>query len=166
MPKFLWIAAALIALPLAACNVGDAGTVHDTAADSDSPAGEGAAGTPAGAPETNSGDVAAETPVPTAAPVAPAFTRPYPGSRVVSEVRSPTQADGLITFQTDADPGTVVAYYRERAEEAGLTARADITMGDTRQFGADSREGSELSVSITPQDQLSTVTVTWEGVAG
>ena len=164
MPKFLWIAAALIALPLAACNVSDAG--HDTPADSGSLGGEGGAETPAGTPGDDSGGVAVEAPVAADAPVAPAFTRPYPGSRVVSEVRSPTQADGLITFQTDADPGTVVAYYRERAEEAGLTARADITMGDTRQFGADSREGSELSVSITPQDQLSTVTVTWEGVAG
>ncbi|MBN8551833.1 MAG: hypothetical protein J0L52_02930 [Caulobacterales bacterium] len=164
MLKRPWFAAVLIALPLAACGgseSSDAASVHADGTGTEAHEGTGTATAPA------EGDVdGTEAPIPTDTADAPAFTRPYPGSRVVSDVRAPTETGGLLTFQTDDDPGTIIAYYRERAEEAGLTARADITMGDTRQFGADSRQGGELSVSITPQDDLSTVTVTWDGIGG
>lgn len=96
----------------------------------------------------------------------PAFTRPFPDSRVVSSVTSPTDDAGLITFQTDAAPETIIAYYRERAGEAGFNTLAEMTMGDSRHFGAEAPSGGEFNVVVTPQDGQSTVTVTWEGVSG
>lgn len=167
MNRLLALALMITALPLAACGNGGAGGATDSAAANGTTAADSAV---QGTPLTTGADAQGDTAVEPGAVTSPAggsvFALPYPGSRVVSSVNSPTDNAGLITFQTDADPGTVIAYYRQRAEEAGLTPRADLTMGDTRQFGADTSDGGELSVEITPQDNLSTVTVTWEGVSG
>ena len=96
----------------------------------------------------------------------PVFARPYPGSRVVSSVTSPSDDGGLITFQTEAPVDTVIAYYRARAEEAGFNSLAEVTMGQDRHFGAEATSGGAFNVVVTPQGDQSTVTVTWEGVAG
>lgn len=101
-----------------------------------------------------------------AASAGPVYSRPYPGSRVVSSVITETEGAGLITFETDAQPDTVIAYYRQRMEEADLTPRADMTLGGTRHFGAESDSGGELNVVIAPQGDRSVVTVTWEGITG
>jgi len=101
-----------------------------------------------------------------AADAGPVFARPYPGSRVISSATSPADSVGLITFQTDAPVETLIAYYRERAEEAGFSTLADMTMGGSRHFGAEASSGGEFNVVVQPQDGQSTVTVTWEGVSG
>ena len=101
-----------------------------------------------------------------AASTGPVFSRPYPGSRVVSSVTSATENAGLVTFETDAQADTIIAYYRERVEEAELTPRADMTMNGTRHFGAESNAGGEFNVVITPQDDRSVVTVSWQGIPG
>jgi len=154
----------LTALVVVACDR-SGGTGGSATADGPDRAGPVAeVGTSAGeaggrvAPDAGTGAVEAGT--------GPLLARAYPGARVVSAVTDPSNTSGLITFQTDAQPGTVVAYYRERAEEAGLTPRADMTMGDTRQFGADDGAGAELNVTIEPGGAQSTVTVAWDGVRG
>lgn len=166
MIRRLGLAAVLLAVPLAAC--GNGGTEEDRTVH-----------TPDGTIQTQTegenststyrGEDGREVVVATGPDVAasgPAYTRPYPDSRVLSSVTSPTDNAGLLTFQTEAEPGTVIAYYRQRAEESGLTARAEMTMGDTQQFGADTAAGGEFNVVVTPQDGQSTVTVTWEGLPG
>lgn len=101
-----------------------------------------------------------------AASAGPAFSRPYPGSRIVSSVTSASENAGLITFETDAQADTIIAYYRQRVEEAELTPRADMTLNGTRHFGAESDSGGEFNVVISPQDDRSVVTVSWDGIAG
>lgn len=92
----------------------------------------------------------------------PDYAQPYPGSRVVSTVNAPGDGAGMTTLETDADPEAIIAFYRERAEAAGLTPRASMTMGDTRQFGATGPDGEEFNVVVSPQGDRSTVAVTWD----
>lgn len=93
----------------------------------------------------------------------PAFTQPYPGARVTQSVEAPNDAGRMIVFTTPENPDTVIAYYRERAEEAGLTSGASMTMGETRMYGADASNGGSLAVMVAPSDGQSQVTVTWSG---
>ena len=97
-----------------------------------------------------------------AAVAGPVFARPYPGSRVVSAVDAPNENAGLVTFETDADPETIIAYYRERAQEAGFGGSTVMNMGENRQFAASSQAGGQFNVLIAPNGDLSTVTVAWE----
>ena len=92
----------------------------------------------------------------------PDYAQPYPGSRVVSTVNAPGDGAGMTTLETDADPDAIITFYRERAEAAGLTPRASMTMGETRQFGASGPDGTEFNVLVSPQGGRSTVAVTWE----
>ena len=92
----------------------------------------------------------------------PVFARPYPGSRVVSAVDAPNANAGLVTFETDANPETILAYYRERAQEAGFGGSAVMNVGDTRQFAASNEAGGQFNVTIAPNGEVSTVTVAWE----
>ena len=61
---------------------------------------------------------------------------------------------GLVTFTTTASPDDVVAFYRERAEKAGLRSVAGMNQGDTRAYGAaaDAGNGASLQVVATPTE--------------
>jgi hypothetical protein len=61
---------------------------------------------------------------------------------------------GLVTFTTTASPNDVVAFYRERAEKAGLRSVAGMNQGDTRAYGAaaDAVNGASLQVVATPTE--------------
>ena len=92
---------------------------------------------------------------------APAFAQPYPGGQVQQSVTAPGQGGGMLVFTTDANPDTVIAYYRARAEEAGLVSGATMTQDQTRMYGAEGPEGGDLAVVVAPADGASNVTVTW-----
>lgn len=92
---------------------------------------------------------------------APTFAQPYPGAEVQQSVQVPGQQGGMLVFSTDANPDTVIAYYRERAGEAGLADGANMTMGDTRQYAAQA-DGQSLTVVVQPQGARSVVQVAWE----
>ena len=96
---------------------------------------------------------------------APAFATVYPGAVVEGE---PVTADGaagpggLLTFGTDASPETVVSFYRQRAEAAGLASMMSMNQGDTRAYGAsDAASGARLEVVASPQAQGSSVQLSW-----
>lgn len=92
----------------------------------------------------------------------PDWARPYPGSRVVSAIDIPAEGGGMTTFETDANPDTIIAYYRERAEDAGLPTGATMESGDMRQYAAQADNGQALTVIVTPNDGRSSVNVTWQ----
>lgn len=167
MIKFPFPTMALAALALAACSGAESEERTETRVDGGTIRTEGSGENTTAIIETDDGagavigaGAAAE------ADSGPIFARPYPGSRVVSSVTSPSDDAGLITFQTDAPVDTVIAYYRERADEAGFNSLAEMTMGGSRHFGAEAPSGGEFNVVVQPQDGQSTVTVTWEGVPG
>ncbi len=101
----------------------------------------GATGTPAGAP---------------AAAGAPAFAVIYPGGVPKGEpvsARGPAGPGGTLEFTTEASPDEVIAFYRQRAEAAGLKAITSLNRDGARGYaagdGADGR-GQMLNVVATP----------------
>ncbi|MFN3879598.1 MAG: hypothetical protein ACK4MH_14580 [Brevundimonas sp.] len=123
------------------------------------------------APDAAAPAVVAETPTPDPvapsddAPVAgapavdgaPAFAAIYPGGQVEGQpllAGGEAGAGGLVTFTTDASPDQVVAFYRERAEAAGLRSVTGMNQGEARAYGAagDQANGPSLQVVAAPTD--------------
>ncbi|WP_339930961.1 hypothetical protein [uncultured Brevundimonas sp.] len=97
----------------------------------------------------------------------PAFAAVYPGGQVSG---APTVADGpdgsggIVSFTTNADPDTVVAWYRQKAEAAGLSSIMGMNQGKARAYGAAAADnaGTSLRVVADPIDDDSTsVQLTW-----
>ncbi len=90
-----------------------------------------------------------------AAPGAPAFAVIYPGA--VAEgpptvARSAEGPGGILVFTTEATPDAVIAFYRQRAEAAGLASVMAMNTGEARAYGAAARDnsGKLLHVVATP----------------
>jgi hypothetical protein len=132
-----------------AAQAADAATVASdaAAADAAAPATPVRAATPAAAP---------------AAPGAPAFAVIYPGgtpSGPVLAAQGPAGPGGILTFTTSATPEEVVAFYRVRAEAAGLKSISSMNRDGVRGYGAgDGAAGSGqlLNVVASPVDDGST----------
>lgn len=129
---------------------------------------------------------AADTPValpqPAAAPVAPVaaplsapaipvvdappqFAVVYPDAEVEGDpllaggVAGP---GGVVTFTTDAQPDAVIAFYRERAEAAGLATMMSLNQGEARAYGAQEQAtGASVNVVAAPSDERTSVQLTW-----
>ncbi len=108
-----------------------------------------------------------------AAPIdgAPAFAALYPGAQAdgpATVANGPTGPGGLITFTTDADPDAVVAFYKQRAEAAGLAPVMAMNQGEARAYGAAARkaDGATLQVVASPgEGGLTSVQLTWSAGA-
>jgi len=102
--------------------------------------------------------VAAATPASAAqpaAPGAPAFAVVYPGgtaSGPATVAQGPDGPGGILSFTTDATPEAVIAFYRQRAEAAGLASVSAMNQGEARAYGAAAEDGSGklLRVVATP----------------
>jgi hypothetical protein len=98
---------------------------------------------------------------------APAFAVLYPGAQVEGQpLASGGEAGpgGLVTFTTTASPDDVVAFYRERAETAGLRSVTGMNQGETRAYGAagEHTDGPSLQVVAAPTDTGETsVQLSW-----
>lgn len=110
---------------------------------------------------------AALVPAQPAAPNAPAFAVLYPNARVDG---APTLADGaggpggIVAFTVDASPDQVVAFYKQRAEAAGLTSVMGMNQGDTRAYAASGPQAADaaLQVVASPKDGGgASVQLTW-----
>ncbi len=102
---------------------------------------------------------------------APAFAALYPGAQTdgpATIATGPTGPGGLITFTTDAAPDAVIAFYRQRAEAAGLAPVMAMNQGEARAYGAAARkgDGATLQVVASPgEGGLTSVQLTWSGGA-
>ena len=102
---------------------------------------------------------------------APAFAALYPGAQADGPATVATGATGpggLITFTTDAAPDAVVAFYRQRAEAAGLAPVMAMNQGEARAYGAAARttNGATLQVVASPgEGGLTSVQLTWSAGA-
>ncbi|MDY6923551.1 MAG: hypothetical protein SWI22_06275 [Pseudomonadota bacterium] len=141
------------------------------------PAGEGVEADVAavGAPSP-SDEVAAPSPTPpiagaSAAPAAagaPVFAVIYPGGAPggpATVAQGPEGPGGIVEFTTDAPPADVIAFYRQRAESAGLKPINTMNRGDSMGYaagdGADGR-GQLLSVVATGlEGEPTSVQLTW-----
>lgn len=120
----------------------------------------------AAAPATEA-PAAALAPAQAAAPGAPAFAVLYPGARVDG---APTLADGvggpggIVAFTVDANPDQIVAFYKQRAEAAGLASVMGMNQGDTRAYGAagSGESAAALQVVASPTEGGgASVQLTW-----
>lgn len=132
-----------------------------------------AAGAPEGTPRAESPPPA---PVPAAAAPAseapasgsdgPAFAETYPGAEI--EQATLGEADGsdggLMVFTTEATPEQVVAFYKGKAEAAGLSPTMAMAQGDTHAYGAARPQtGATLSVVASPDGERTSVQLSWSG---
>lgn len=134
---------------------------------------------PAQAPAAADAAVNAVAPVPAAdaapaarvepaAPGAPVFAVLYPGATPKGPAtagQSPAGPGGMLEFTTDASPDEVVAFYRQRAEAAGLKSINALNREDARAYAAgDGADGTGklLNVIATPIEGGPTdVLLTW-----
>lgn len=136
MKRSLAASAVMAAMVLAGCN--DRPPAEDAAA-----AGDGTADVSAPAAETVPGaettpPVGAVSAVPAAAG-APIFAVIYPGAELkgpATVAQGPAGPGGIVQFTTDADPEAVVAFYRQRAEAAGLKQINSMNRGDAQAYSA------------------------------
>lgn len=146
MKRMLAAAALTGAMVLAGCS----GAPAEEAASAEDAAVDAAATAAAPAPAS------AALPAAPAAPGAPAFAVIYPGGAVegpATMAQGPTGPGGILTFTTDATPEAVVAFYRERADTAGLTTIASMNQAGASAYSAGdgaSGRGQLLSVVATP----------------
>lgn len=90
----------------------------------------------------------------TAAPAAdgaPAFAVIYPGGTSEGPATLAQNADGpggIVSFSTEATPAEVIAFYRQRAEAAGLKSTSTMNSGDSMGYGANSAGGRGETLSV------------------
>ena len=142
-------AAAAVTATLAAAGCGQ-GPAQDAVASDEAAVDTAATAAPAAA-----APVAARTVAAPAAPGAPVFAVVYPGGTVsgpATVAQGPDGPGGIRSFTTDAAPETVVAFYRQRAEAAGLASVMAMNQGEARAYGAAAEDGSGklLRVVATP----------------
>lgn len=107
------------------------------------------------APEAATPAAATTTSAAPAAPGAPVFAVVYPGGTLsgpATVAQGPDGPGGILSFTTDAAPETVIAFYRQRAEAAGLASVMAMNQGEARAYGAAAEDGSGklLRVVATP----------------
>jgi len=158
MKRTLAAVALMAAMAMAGCSQAPADEAPDAA---EAVAAADAAVPAAAAPAESS---AGATP---AAPGAPAFAVVYPGGVALGPVtvaRGPDGPGGILSFTTEATPDAVVAFYRQRAEAAGLASVMAMNTGEARAYGAAAGDGSGklLHVVATPvEDGPTSVQLDW-----
>ena len=152
MKRSLAAAAVAAAMVLVGCSEQEPAEVA-------SPAGEAAAPADALAVDTETPRAAAPPSgareAQPAAPNAPAFAVIYPGAELkgpATTAQGPSGPGGIVQFTTAATPEAVIAFYRQRAEAAGLKPINSMNSGDAQAYsagdGADGR-GQLMQVIAT-----------------
>lgn len=105
------------------------------------------------APPAGPGGIDENTPVRVSTKPRPAWAPNYPGSSVADPAMIITNgmASGQIEFATNDTPGQVIAFYRGKAEAAGLTAGPIDVRSGGQGYTASGPAGS-LAVATLPPD--------------
>ena len=159
MKRTLATAALMAAMAMAGCS--------QAPADEAPAAAEAFAASDAAAPAAAAAPAESSVVATPAAPGAPAFAVVYPGGTAqgpVTVARGPDGPGGILSFTTEATPDAVVAFYRKRAEAAGLASVMAMNTGEARAYGAAAEDGSGklLHVVATPvEDGPTSVQLDW-----
>lgn len=152
--RLVLIAAAATAVLLAGC-----GKKEDKADEASTPAtaGSGAFETrpavtvnPADGPRVDAAEVAATVAKPGESLHAPEFAPLYAGGKLTSQVTGLSKGDtdsGTYVYTADATPEAVTAFYKAKAEAAGLKTSMDNDMGAARMFAA-TDEATDRGVQV------------------
>ncbi len=162
MKRSMAIAFLAMATSLTGCGNGDAQAERPVAP-------ETAAGPPApaaDAPPVSPVGTAPATPATETSGV-PAFAAVYPGGQVSAPptiANGPDGPGGIVSFTTNADPDTVVAFYRQKAEAAGLSSIMGMNQGRARAYGAVAADNAATSLRVVADpvdDGATSVQLTW-----
>jgi len=97
----------------------------------------------------------------------PDFVAVYPGGKVKSTTISAGKdgAGGTLSFETSAPPATVIAWYKEKASNEGLSKAIDMNMGPTTMFTANTDSGKKTLQVIAASSGTggAQVQVNWSG---
>jgi len=95
----------------------------------------------------------------------PAFAAVYPDAEVEGEplmAMGEAGPGGVVTFVTEAEPDAVIAFYRQRAEAAGLATMMSMNQGEARAYGAlKQANGASVNVVAAPAEERTSVQLTW-----
>lgn len=145
MKRSLAATALLGAMALAGCGqqqADEAPSATEAAVESATPAAMAPAAQPA----------SADMPAVLAASGAPAFAVIYPGGvpkAPAMVAQGPAGPGGIVEFTTDAAPEAVIAFYRRRAEAAGLKPINTMSRGDSAGYAAgDGVDGKGQLLSV------------------
>jgi VCBS repeat-containing protein len=96
----------------------------------------------------------------------PDFVAVYPGGKVKSTTISAGKdgAGGTLSFETSAPPATVIAWYKQKASNEGLSKAIDMNMGGTTMFTAHAEGGKKtLQIIAASSAGGAQVQVNWSG---
>jgi hypothetical protein len=96
----------------------------------------------------------------------PDFVTVYPGGKVRSTTISAGKdgAGGSHSFETTASPAAVIAWYKQKAANEGLSKAIDMNMGPTTMFTANTEGGKKtLQVIAASSAGGAQVQVNWSG---
>ena len=96
----------------------------------------------------------------------PDFVAIYPGGKVQSTTIGAGKDGngGTLSFQTTASPAAVIAWYKQKAANEGLSKAVDMNMGATTMFTANADGGKKtLQVIAASSGSGAQVQVNWSG---
>jgi hypothetical protein len=96
----------------------------------------------------------------------PDFVAVYPGGKVQStSIGAGKDGNGgTLSFETAASPAAVIAWYKQKASNEGLSKAIDMNMGGTTMFTANAEGGKKtLQVIAASKATGAQVQVNWSG---
>jgi len=96
----------------------------------------------------------------------PDFVTVYPGGKVKSTTISAGKDNvgDSLSFETTASPATVIAWYKQKASNEGLSKAIDMNMGGTTMFTANADGGKKsLQVIAASSGAGAQVQINWSG---
>ncbi len=155
-------AAGLAAMVLAGCSEHEPAQAIPAADEAATAAAASASGTAASA------TAAAPATAAPAAANAPAYAVIYPGAELkgpATTAQGPAGPGGIVQFTTEATPEAVIAFYRQRADAAGLKPINSMNRGNAQAYsagdGADGRGQLMQVIATRMEDGATDVQLDW-----
>jgi hypothetical protein len=94
----------------------------------------------------------------------PDFAPLYPGAKVQAAVTASENGGGTVSFETNAQPADVIAFYKQKTGAAGLAEKLNMAAeGNLTYMAADADGKKTVQVVATKADPGSHVQVYWQG---
>ncbi len=94
----------------------------------------------------------------------PDFAPLYPGAKVTSSISGDNSRDGttgaMVMFTVTAAPSNVIAFYKQKADAAGLPQTMSADVNNTVMFSA-TKDKKTVTVSASKSNDVTQVQVVW-----
>lgn len=151
MRKIHGFAVGVLALSLAACGSETSGTIEGEDGETGEYTINRSTGETTATIETDEGTATLRSGANIDVDLPGGFT-PYPGASVISNTEF-SQGDGagaMLLFQTSDSPDAVIAFYRQQADDAGITIELDAKINGGAMLAGESEDGLTFSINANP----------------